>query len=203
MAPKSLDGVGPGPEGQKEALRRSMRRVREAIPAAERARLVDLVEEALFGLTEMQGARTVMLFYSFGTEVPTGGMTQRVLSARKRLLLPFLATDGSMEAAEIRPGEDPEPTEYGPREPPRRVAVDPADVDLVVAPGLAFDRAGNRLGYGGGYYDRYLGRMGAAATRVGVAFSLQLVDTIPTEPGDERVDIVVTDQGALDVRPVQ
>jgi 5-formyltetrahydrofolate cyclo-ligase len=180
-----------------------MRRVREAIPAAERARLADLIEETLFGLPEVHGARCVMLFYSFGTEVATGGMSERVLRAGMRLLLPYLSADGSMEAAEVRPGEEPEPTEYGPREPARRIAVDPADVDLIVAPGLAFDRTGNRLGYGGGYYDRYLGRMGAVATRVGVAFSLQLVDLIPTEPGDERVDIVVTDQGALDVRPVQ
>lgn len=180
-----------------------MRRVRGALPAAERARLADLVEETLFGLPEVQEARTVMLFYSFGTEVATGGMSERVLRAGKRLLLPYLGADGSMEAAEIRPGEHPEPTDYGPREPARRVAVDPETVDLVVAPGLAFDRSGNRLGYGGGYYDRYLSRMGSRATRVGVAFSIQLVDLIPAEPGDERVDIVVTDQGALDVRPVQ
>lgn len=180
-----------------------MRRVRGALPAAERARLADLVEEAAFGLPEVQRARVVMLFYSFGTEVATGGMSERVLRAGKRLLLPYLAGDGSMEAAEIRPGEELAPTGYGPREPARRVAVDPADVDVVVAPGLAFDRSGNRLGYGGGYYDRYLERMGSAATRIGVAFSLQLVEGIPTEPGDQRVDIVVTDQGALDVRPVQ
>lgn len=180
-----------------------MRAIRGGLPAAERARLADLVEETVFGLPEVERARTVMLFYSFGTEVATGGMSERVLRAGKRLLLPYLATDGSMEAAEIRPGEDLEPTEYGPREPARRVAVDPTEVDVIIAPGLAFDRLGNRLGYGGGYYDRYLGRMAPVATRIGVAFSLQLVDLIPTEPDDQRVDIVVTDQGALDVRPVQ
>jgi len=76
-------------------------------------------------------------------------------------------------------------------------------VDVVVTPGLAFDREGNRLGYGGGYYDRYLQRMGRAAARVGIAFSLQIVDRVPAEPGDQRVDVIVTDQEVLDLRPVQ
>jgi 5-formyltetrahydrofolate cyclo-ligase len=187
----------------KSALRTRMRRLRAAIPPSERARLVDLVEETLFGLQEMRSAGTVLLFYSFGTEVATGGMAARVLGAGKRLLLPFLEEEGDMEAAEVLPGEVLEPSEYGPREPGRRIAVDPEEVDVVVAPGVAFDREGNRLGYGGGYYDRYLARMGHRALRVGVAFSLQLVERIPAEPGDERVDIVVTNEGALDVRPVQ
>jgi 5-formyltetrahydrofolate cyclo-ligase len=201
MAPKSLDGLEPGEE--KEALRAQMHRIRAAIPPAERSRLAELVEETLFGHPEVRSAGTVMLFYSFGTEVATAGMSERVVRAGKRLLLPYLAEDGSMEAAELHSGQTLERTAYGPREPGRRVAVDPAEVDLVIAPGLAFDRVGNRLGYGGGYYDRYLGRMGSAAFRVGVAFSLQLLDRIPSEPGDERVHLVVTDEGALDVRPVQ
>jgi 5-formyltetrahydrofolate cyclo-ligase len=130
-------------------------------------------------------------------------MAARVLAAGKRLLLPYLSEETVMEAAEVLPGEALEPTHYGPREPGRRVAVDPDQVDLVVTPGLAFDGEGNRLGYGGGHYDRYLARMGRGALRVGAAFSLQIVERIPTEPGDERVDVVVTDEGLLDVRPVQ
>ena len=180
-----------------------MRRARGDIPAAERTRRSELVEEALLGLPEVRSARTVMLFYAFGTEVATAGISERVLEAGTRLLLPYLATEGAMEAAEVRPGETLEVTAYGPREPTRRVAVHPGEVDLVVTPGLAFDRRGNRLGYGGGHYDRYLSRMGSEAVRVGIAFSIQLLDRIPSEPEDERVHVVVTDEGALDVRPVE
>jgi 5-formyltetrahydrofolate cyclo-ligase len=72
-----------------------------------------------------------------------------------------------------------------------------------VAPGLAFDRDGNRLGYGGGHYDRYLARLGRRAPRVGVAFSLQIVDRVPADEGDERVDVVATDQGSFEAPPVQ
>ncbi len=106
-----------------------------------------------------------------------------------------------MQAAEVRAGDALDQTAYGPREPRERIAVDPETVDVVVTPGLAFDREGNRLGYGGGYYDRYLARMGDAILRVGVAFSLQLVGRVPHEHEDQPVDVVVTDQGVLDTRP--
>ena len=187
----------------KEELRASMRRLRAAIPPGERSRLAELIEEALFGIPEMRDAETILLFYSFGTEVATAGMTERILGSGKRLLLPYLAEGGAMEAAEIRPGEELRPTSYGPREPGGGIAVDPHTVDVVVTPGLAFDRRGNRLGYGGGYYDRYLERLGSSAVRIGLAFSLQIVDLVPAEPGDQRVDVIVTDQEVLDLRPVQ
>ncbi|MGH2709723.1 MAG: 5-formyltetrahydrofolate cyclo-ligase [Actinomycetota bacterium] len=188
---------------RKAILRKGMIRVRAAIPAEERARLTDLVEETLFALPEVSSASTILLFYSFGTEVPTKGMAGRILRAGKRLLLPYVTDTEEMEAAEVLPGDSLEPSGYGPNEPRSRVAVDPGEIDLIIAPGLAFDRDGNRLGYGGGHYDRYLGRTRPKAVRVGVGFSLQMVEQVPVEPGDETVDMVVTDQEAFDVRPVQ
>lgn len=153
-------------------------------------------------MPEFASARTVLLFYSFGSEVATRGMAARALADGKRLLLPYLE-GGTMEAAEVRSDDELVPTGYGPREPGRRVPVDPAEVDVVVTPGLAFDRRGHRLGYGGGHYDRYLGRLGPAATRVGVGFSAQVVEHVPNEPGDQPVDLVVTDEGKIDCRAVQ
>jgi 5-formyltetrahydrofolate cyclo-ligase len=203
MWPESLDVTAQETRREKDDLRREMARLRASMPPPERARLTDLVEETLFGLPQVGSARTVLLFYSFGTEVGTAGMAARLLADGKRLLLPFLTEAGDMEAAEVRPGERLEASDYGPREPPSRVPVDPSAVDLVVAPGLAFDREGHRLGYGGGHYDRFLARMGGEAPRVGVAFSLQIVERVPVEPGDEPVDVVVTDQGWFEVPPVQ
>jgi 5-formyltetrahydrofolate cyclo-ligase len=115
------------------------------------------------------------------------------------LLLPFLETEG-MEAAEVLPDDDLLATDYGPREPARRVPVDPAEVDVVIAPGLAFDREGYRLGYGGGHYDRYLARLGRRALRVGIGFEQQLVERVPREPTDERLDLVVTNENVVDCR---
>jgi 5-formyltetrahydrofolate cyclo-ligase len=181
---------------RKQELRNRMRRARASIPPPERLALARAVEEHVFFLPEVRAAHTVMLFYSFGSEVPTASMAERLLAEGRRLLLPFL-TESGMEAAEVRPGGHLVVTGYGAKEPARRVAADPLEVDVVLTPGLAFDRRGRRLGYGGGHYDGYLRRLSARAARVGIGFANQLVDEVPAGPGDERVDIIVTDAGIV------
>lgn len=161
-----------------------------------------MIEQSLFALPEIAAARTILLFYSFGSEVATAGMADRVVSEGKRLLLPYL--EGQvMEAAEVQRGDELVPTGYGPKEPVRRLPVNPEDVDLVITPGLAFDRRGHRLGYGAGYYDLYLARLDPRAARIGVAFSVQVVDRVPAGPKDVAVDLLVTDRGSFDCRAVQ
>jgi 5-formyltetrahydrofolate cyclo-ligase len=187
---------------EKTALREEMHRLREAIPAQERERLAGMIEQSLFALPEIATARTILLFYSFGSEVATAGMAERVVSEGKRLLLPYL--EGQvMEAAEVRRSDELVPTGYGPKEPVRRLPVNPEVVDLVITPGLAFDRRGHRLGYGAGYYDLYLSRLDPRAVLIGVAFSVQVVDRVPAGPKDVAVDLLVTDRGSFDCRAVQ
>jgi 5-formyltetrahydrofolate cyclo-ligase len=184
---------------QKEALRARMRVTRSSIPPGERLRLAGEIEANLFGLPAITEAETILLFYSFGSEVPTAGIIQRLLDAGTRVLLPFLEGQ-DMEAAELRPGASLAATTYGPKEPARRRPVDSAEVDVVIAPGLAFDAHGYRLGYGGGHYDRYLVRLGQDSTRVGIAFHLQIVPSVPHGPEDQVLDFVVTERETLDCR---
>ncbi len=75
--------------------------------------------------------------------------------------------------------------------------VDPSWPDVVIAPGLAFTAARERLGQGGGWYDRFLADARADRTVIGVCFIEQIVDALPTEPHDISMDIVVTDRGVL------
>jgi 5-formyltetrahydrofolate cyclo-ligase len=176
-----------------------MQEARAALPEDERARRSSLIEDRLFALPEMIQARTLLIFYSFGTEVATRSITERVRADGKRVLLPYL--DGSvMEAAEVERDDELVQAWYGAREPARRTPVDPAEIDLVVAPGLAFDRTGGRLGYGGGHYDRYLGRIGRKAIRVGIGFAVQVVDAVPRTTSDERVHLVITEDEVIDCR---
>lgn len=183
----------------KTALRAEMRRARAAIPDGERRRRGEAIRERLLALPEMRTARTVLVFASFGSEVPTRGLASDLHAARKRLLLPYLA-EGEMEVAEVAPDEPPVPSSYGPPEPARRTPVDPGEIDLVVAPGLAFDRRGARLGYGGGAYDRFLARLREGTVVVGIGLTEQLVDEVPTGPGDVAVHVVVTDREVIDAR---
>lgn len=184
---------------RKADLRMRMRAIRQSIPVEERIRLAGDIEANLFGLPQIGVAGTILLFYSFGSEVPTARIVQRLLDAGKRLLLPFLAGP-TMEAAELRPGDSLVVTTYGPREPASRTPIDPGTIDAVIAPGLAFDREGYRLGYGGGHYDRYLIRLRREAPRVGIAFDLQLVPSVPHGPGDQTLDFVVTEGETIDCR---
>lgn len=187
------------PAARKATLRDRMRLIRDAMPPEERARRARLIEDRLLGLNEFRAAGMVLLFYSFGSEVTTRAIAEHILAEEKRLFLPYLTPQG-MEAGEVLPGDPLLPSDYGPREPSRRHPLDPAEMDLVVTPGLAFDRRGFRLGYGGGHYDRYLSRLRPETTRIGLAYSAQLIDRVPKEPSDQKLHLLVTDSETVDCR---
>jgi 5-formyltetrahydrofolate cyclo-ligase len=104
-----------------------------------------------------------------------------------------------IEGAELaprawRPGEPTIPTSFGAREPAGGAAIAPTDVDVVVTPAVAFDRAGRRVGYGGGFYDRFLPTTRPGALWLGAGFGLQLVDEdLPAGAFDLRVHAIVTE----------
>ena len=99
-------------------------------------------------------------------------------------------------------GRDVEPVESGsmrvPEPPEDSPLVDPAEVDLVIVPALVLDERGARIGYGAGYYDHLLPRL-TRAVRIGVVFDFQLVAEVPETVGDERVNVVVTDERVIEV----
>jgi len=144
----------------------------------------------------MAGTGTVMLFASFGSEVPTGAIGDRLRAEGHRTLYPFLSS-GEIRVAEVSSGDDMIKSGYGPREPATRLPVPAEEIDVVLVPGLAFDRAGFRLGYGGGYFDRFLGHLPASAVLVGLAFHVQVIEMVLRGPGDRAVEIVVTDQETI------
>ena len=184
---------------RKIRVRARMREVRDAIPPAERENRAAAILDRLLDLPAVAGGGGgggggVMLFDAFGSEIPTGGFAARFRAAGARIFLPYLQ-EGRIEAAEVDPDAPGvmEASTYGPREPTAR---EPADLDairVVVVPGLAFDRGGYRVGYGGGYYDAFLRRLGPQPLRVGVAYREQVVDEAPHGPSDEPVHVLVTD----------
>ena len=168
-----------------------MRAARSAIPDDARRRDAAAAQERVLALPAVTEARTVMLFWSFGSEVDTGLIADRLHRSGVRVLLPFL--EGmELHAAVHRAGDELVVSGYGAKEPARRTPVDPSEIDVVVVPGLAFDREGYRVGYGGGYYDRFLTGLPDGAVRVGLCFSEQLVDEVPHGPADQPVDVIVT-----------
>ncbi len=172
---------------------------RDAIPDAARARGGDAIAEAFFDLPEVENARNVAAFWSFGSEVPTLPLLERLHRAGLSVALPRIV-DGELEPRRWAPGDETSETAFGAREPLLDAAsVEPSDLDVVVVPGVAFDRAGRRVGYGGGYYDRFLLRAPQAA-RIAIAFATQVVQgDLPAGRSDLGVDAIVTEGGTIRV----
>jgi len=137
-------------------------------------------------LPEFQQADTVMAFVAFGTEIDTDPLFARLAVEGKQLVLPRVEASGIVPAG----GDTPlVASKFGVLE-PTGPPIDVAEIDLVIVPGLAFTLAGDRLGYGRAYYDMFLPTVPAPS--VGVCFVDQVVDEMPVEAHDVRVDMVVT-----------
>lgn len=185
---------------QKRALRREILAARDLLSAEDVADRSIRIFDHLKSLPELRSAKTVHLFVSFGTEVDTGPIFRALWRQGARTVAPRVLPRQRLEHRVVSGPDDLEPGFRSIPEP--RVTcplVSPAEIDLVLLPGVAFDPSGGRLGYGGGYYDRFL--LACPAPRVALAFSLQIVEAVPREPHDLRADVVVTDTEVIRISP--
>ncbi len=175
----------------KKSLREELKATRAGIlkrTEKERAALCHLL-----ALHEVRCARRVLVYQSFGTEFSTQALISALLEDGKEVLLPRV--EGKELRAILFTKDTPlRPGAYGIPE-PVGPAQDPASIDLVLCPGLGFDARGGRLGYGAGYYDRFLKKTGAF--RIGLCYNDCVLELIPTEATDEKMDALVTETGAL------
>jgi 5-formyltetrahydrofolate cyclo-ligase len=176
----------------KRALRRAILAERDAVPQDDRSARSRAIADRFVGLPETAGAETVLAFWSFGSEVDTGPLIASLRSKGKTVALPRI--EGNEVAPVVAAPETPmSETSFGAMEPAEGRALAVAELDLVVVPGVAFDRSCGRLGYGGGYYDRLLERRRDGVAAIAIAFTLQIVDRVPTGAIDRRIDGVVTE----------
>ncbi len=179
----------------KRAARERALAARDALAPAERARLSTLVCARAAALPELRGARSILLFASFRSEVDTRPLLDALLARGSAVALPRVVGPRLLEARHVTdPDADLEPGAWGIPEPREGLpAVPPRRIDAVVVPGAAFSLAGARCGYGGGFYDAYLPRLAPGTPRIALAFEAQVVDELPCEPHDLRVDAIVTE----------
>lgn len=149
-------------------------------------------EQELFSKNE-KTAETVkgkkyFIYCSFSSEAPTDKLIETIEEIGGKIYCPRLE-NGEMQAVEK--GEDFSLSSLGIREPVGEAYF--GEIDIIVAPLLATDTNGNRLGYGGGYYDRFF-KTHKNAKRIGFAFDFQIVESVPCEAWDERLDCIVTDK---------
>jgi 5-formyltetrahydrofolate cyclo-ligase len=176
----------------KRSLRREILAARDALPEGDRTRAAAEIERRAVREMERSAAAAAMVFWSFGSEVATAEMIRALHDLGLVVALPRIVGE-ELQARTYRPGEPVTETSFGAREPAGGRILDPREIDVVVVPGVAFDRGGYRVGYGGGYYDRFLPRTRADARRLSVAFGLQVVDRVPHGSFDLPVHTIVTE----------
>ncbi len=175
----------------KNTIREEIKSVCGLKTEAEKARVSAGLIARIEALPQFAAARTVALYCSTADEVDTLAAIDR-WSLSKRVVLPVVEGGGMAFVAYDR-ARGLCPGAFGISRPVGEEVCLPGEIDLMVVPGVAFDRAGHRLGRGAGYYDRYLGAVAPERRPylVGLCFPWQLVDTIPAEPHDIRMDKVV------------
>ena len=187
----------------KPAIRKELLRRRDAIPPEVRRAKDRLILERLLSLEEFKNAGTVFFYASFRTEFDTTELIKTSLAAGKRAVLPKVDSEKQelvlyeiKDFSELGPGYMgiPEPTS-----PETPVSIN--DIDLVIIPGAGFDPMGNRIGYGGGYYDRLLSGMQKHVPVIAPAYEEQIIDSIPSEPHDRKVQMIVTDRQMIRCEP--
>ena len=188
----------------KRVLRDRVITMRDALAPAVRARASRAIAERICALDSWARARAVLLTLPFRSEWDASIVAARALAAGKLTALPRVDPRARMLRLHriVDLGRDVGPGHLGIPEPHADCPeVDRDAIDWVLVPGVAFDAAGQRLGYGGGFYDRLLPGLRSAIPRVAGAFEMQLVDAIPLAPHDCAVDAIVTETRVIDARP--
>ncbi len=184
----------------KARLRAHLKNLRRNFPEPERQEANAALFARIMKLPEYCAASVIHTYVSWRDEVDTHALIKAALAAGKRVAAPrvppeklrlehYFISDfaalipGAFGILEPRPG------------PPAHQAPVNTPFDVIFVPGLAFDRAGNRLGYGRAYYDQFLA--GTKALKIGLAFTLQIVEEVPVAPHDQRVDLIITEQEVI------
>jgi 5-formyltetrahydrofolate cyclo-ligase len=184
----------------KPEIRREMAALRDRLSAEEADFMSSSILDRLTELEEYKCASVILTYVSFRSEAGTKRLIQKALSEGRRIAVPVCILNGKvLLPCEIQSLEDLVPGTWGILEPSEhaRSMLETKEIDLAIVPGLAFDMQLNRLGYGAGYYDRFLPKMRPNTVKVGICYEFQLIDRLPADPFDIPMDCIVTERSIL------
>ena len=180
----------------KKQLKETILEKRDSLSNQELTENSKKIEDNLFNLDSYKKSRTVMLFVSFNNEVNTHDMIKKSFG-KKNVVIPKVMQH-EIEPSLILDFDNLVPSgKFNILEPIEIMKIAYKNIDLVVVPGIVFDREGHRIGYGFGYYDKFLKKV-PKAVKIGLCFDFQVVDKIPNEVHDVPVDFIVTDKEVIE-----
>jgi 5-formyltetrahydrofolate cyclo-ligase len=157
----------------------------------------DIIAEKLYKMDSYKEAKTIMSFISFDSEVNTHEIIKRSISHNKSIVVPItIPKTKELKVSEVLDFSELELGYYNILTPKKKYIrfIDPSTIDLILVPGVVFARNGYRVGYGGGYYDRFLSKFEKKVDKIGLAFDLQVTDEVPTDSFDIPVDLIITEK---------
>ena len=182
----------------KNQLKESILEKRNSLPKEEILEKSNEIKNKLFNLRHYKNSRTIMFFVSINSEVNTHEMIKGALKS-KMVVVPKVVHH-EIEPSVIISFDNLIPSgKFGILEPIEAMKTAYKNIGLVLVPGIAFDKEGHRIGYGFGYYDKFLKKV-PKATKIGLAFDFQVVEKIPRELHDVPVDLIVTEKRVIECR---
>ena len=176
----------------REEIRSEVREKRKAVSGIQVAEMSIRICEKILALPEYIRARRVFCYAAMPDEVQTRGILWAIMHSGRELYMPVARGGGNMDAVRVTENTEMKLDARGIETPVSGESLPPEQLNLALVPGIAFDRSGNRLGFGKGYFDRFLARCRCPA--VGLAYEMQLVGAIETRPHDVPMDRIVTEK---------
>lgn len=184
----------------KKEIRRNMLNTRNSMATEEVNEKSRIIFQRLINFWPYKQSKNIFSYLSFGSEVTTNYIIDYSIAHKKKISVPLCIKETKeMVACSFNSWQDFSKGTYGILEPNKESLkiVDRTTIDLILVPGAAFDRLGNRIGYGAGYYDRFLNRTNKNTCTIALAFSLQLVPKIPRGIFDVPLNYIITEDGII------
>lgn len=183
----------------KKQIRKEILDIRDSLEEEIRNKWNESIFSRLINSEFYKRARTIFIFVSFKSEVDTHKIIEYSIEKGKIICVPKIKSKQiGIEVFKIDSFKDLKEGYFNILEPVEGcISVDKNDIDLILMPGVAFDRHGGRIGYGGGFYDRFLSSMNKTADKIVLAYNFQVLDEVPMEENDVRVDGIITEEGII------
>lgn len=176
---------------EKEAIRNHIRSLKKQMTRKEMEEQSNQIIQNLYQIPAFQQTKNLYLYVSYNQEVMTESIIKEALSIGKNVAVPRVE-QGNISFYYIKSLDDLAKGYQGISEPVTKESARENEIFMIV-PGLAFDRSGNRLGYGGGFYDRYMLSAGnKIKMKVALAYDFQILDHVHTEKYDQTIDKIIT-----------
>lgn len=180
----------------KKILRKEMMNKRNSISENDKKERDVCILNKFLQTLEYKNSKVIFIYIGYSSEIDTSNFIKRFIEDKKVVCVPRTNYKKKyMDAVIIHSLDNLSKDKYGILEPDEDINPIEVDaIDLVILPGLAFDNKGGRLGYGGGYYDKYLSNISDNAVKVALCYDFQVIDTVPMEEHDICTDLLITDR---------